>query len=110
MYQYCRFTYIYHLYIQASKRYLAVARSMKAYEDDRYSEWLENVETSLPVLLKKTVLTKPPIHQPSMPRSRTPASNVDSRAVSRMDFSYILPPSEPICCYSVCVCSVNDIC
>lgn len=69
---------------------------MKRYEDELYSQWLEKVEATLPHLLKRTVLTKPPsapIVQPPVP---TPVSGETSRTGSRpttvMDFSYIIPP------------------
>ena len=80
---------------QASKRYLAVARSMKQYEDELYSEWMDSVESTLPVLLKRTVLAKPPPVPTPLPRStaQTPVS-WDSRAPSRADYSHLLPPGE----------------
>ena len=80
-----------YMYTQASKRYLIVARSMKSYEDDLYTEWIETVEATLPDLLKRTVLCKPP---PPLSRSlaQTPASSYASRPVSRVDHSHIVPP------------------
>ena len=75
---------LYLLTMQASKKYLTVARSMKSYEDELYTGWLETVESTLPDLLKKTVLCKPP---PPLPRpaTQTPASDYTSRPVSRIE-------------------------
>ena len=80
---------IYYLYasfvcMQASKKYLTVARSMKSYEDELYQGWLETVESTLPELLKRTVLCKPP---PPLPRpgTQTPGSGYTSRPVSRIE-------------------------
>ncbi|NWJ04820.1 DYH10 protein, partial [Crypturellus undulatus] len=38
--------------------YLQVAKKMKEYEDQKYSQWREGTEQILPQLLKKTLLTK----------------------------------------------------
>ena len=88
---------------QASKRYLAVARSMKQYEDELYSEWKDGVENTLPVLLKRTVLAKPPPIPTPLPRStaQTPIS-WDSRATSRADYSHLLPPGEELAAWHRC--------
>ena len=85
---YCKITFL-----QASKRYLVVARAMKAYEDGMYQEWLETVEGTLPGLLKRTVLTKPPPTPLLLTAATTPLPG-DSRDASRLDFSHILPPRE----------------
>ena len=77
--------------LQASKHYLAVARSMKQYEQELYGEWLESVDATLPGLLKRTVLTKPPSIPFSLSVQHTPMPG-DSRSASRADYSHLLPP------------------
>ena len=82
---------------QASKRYLAVARSMKQYEDDLYENWYEVVGSILPGLLKKTVLIKPPsslvnsCHSLQHMESHSTGSRPQSKM---MDYSYLLPAGE----------------
>ncbi len=63
-----------------------MARSIKSYEDELYTDWIESVEATLPDLLKKTVLSKPP---PPVSHSSimTPASDSASRPVSRIEHS-----------------------
>ena len=40
---------------------------MKEYEDEKYEEWVENVENILPGLLKRNLLTTPlPPNTPGM--------------------------------------------
>ena len=70
--------------MQASRRYLAVARSMKQYEDALYEEWVESVGVILPNLLKRTVLTKPTAPTQSV---QSMESRAGSRAVSRADYT-----------------------
>ena len=93
--------------IQASKRYLSVARSMKRYEDELYEDWMDTVASILPGLLKKTVLTKPPTPAAtsssshsleSRVGSRTGARSAGSRPASRMTYSYLFPPALPTNC------------
>ena len=47
------------LSVQARAHYLSVAKKMKAYEDQLYELWRENVEGTLPALLKCNLLIKP---------------------------------------------------
>lgn len=63
---------------QANKKYLVIAKSMKQYDDDLYERWIQLVDTIIPELMKRTVLTKPP-----PPSSLTPLPHSDSRAPSR---------------------------
>ena len=69
---------------------------MKHYEDELYRQWLERVEATLPNLLKKTVLSKPPCTPTVRSSVQTPVSGDTSRTASRpatvMDFSHIIPP------------------
>ncbi len=71
---------------------------MKLYEDQIYESWLEVVTTSLPGLLKRTVLTKPPTALPIDSSLAQTLQRVESRAgsrpESRVDYSYLLPPGE----------------
>ncbi len=92
---------------------MAVARSMKRYEDELYEEWLETVASTLPGLLKRTVLTKPP-STPLAPSSshslnldsrtgsragsRAGSRSAGSRPASRMTYSYLFPPALPTNC------------
>ena len=77
---------------QASKHYLTVARSMKQYEDDMYTGWKVKMEETLPLLLKKTVLSKPPPTPLPASTVQTPMPG-DSRSTSQAaNYSYILPP------------------
>lgn len=82
---------------QASKRYLAVARSMKHYEDELYESWLDTVSATLPGLLKRTVLAKPPAHTAASSSSNSLhrlESWSGSRPGSRIDYSFLFPPSK----------------
>eukprot|EP00731_Ephydatia_muelleri_P035324 Em0114g8a len=79
---------------QANKKYLVIAKSMKQYDDDLYERWIQLVDTIIPELMKRTVLTKPP-----PPSSLTPLPHSDSRAPSRskdrelVQFIGPLPPN-----------------
>jgi len=42
--------------VQSRAKYLGVARQMKAYEDLLYERWRQQVEATLPTLLKKNLL------------------------------------------------------
>lgn len=63
---------------------------MKQYEDDLYESWIETVSATLPSLLKKTVLTKPP--PPQVIGVST--HSMGSRPTSRIDYSFMLPPGK----------------
>merc|ERR1712096_26157 len=43
---------------QARATYLSVARQMKQYEDAKYANWLKEVESTLPSLLRRNLLVK----------------------------------------------------
>ena len=45
---------------QSRAKYLDVAKQMKAYEDVLYEQWRQQVEATLPTLLKHNLLAKPP--------------------------------------------------
>jgi len=66
---------------------------MKQYEQELYGEWLESVDATLPGLLKRTVLTKPPTTPFPLSLQHTPIPG-DSRCTSRADYSHLLPPGE----------------
>ena len=42
-----------------TRKYVAVARIMKSYEDQKYTSWKEQVEASLMSYLKRNLLVKP---------------------------------------------------
>lgn len=65
---------------------MAVARSIKEYEDGLYKEWTESVNSSLPMLLKKPLLAIPEVIETS-----TPISRDLSRSGSRADHIMTLP-------------------
>ena len=70
---------------------------MKHYEDQLYESWLDTVAATLPGLLKKTVLTKPPSHAIGSSSSHSvsrPESHSASRPGSRIDYSFLFPPSK----------------
>ena len=106
---------------------------MKQYEDELYSQWLERVEATLPNLLKRTVLCKPPSTPTVQSSVHTPVSGDSSRTASRaatvMDFSHIIPPGTHFSLHQVLyhtcarvdnkereesvqrtICSVEDVC
>lgn len=70
---------------------------MKHYEDELYEEWLDAVSSTLPGLLKRTVLAKPPAI-PITPSSSHSLHALDSRTGSRppskSDYSFMFPPSK----------------
>ena len=71
---------------------------MKKYEDDMYTQWKVKMEEALPLLLKMTVLSKPP-PTPAPPSTVQTPMPGDSRSTSRAaNFSHILPPREPPYC------------
>ncbi len=41
-----------------TKKYVAVARKMKAYEEEKYAAWRANLENTLMTYLKKNLLIK----------------------------------------------------
>ena len=109
------FSFLFH---QASRHYLTVARSMKQYEDELYAQWIAKIEETLPLLLKKSILSKPPVPTP-LPAStvQTPMPE-DSRSTSRAaDYSHILPPGELLyvcihlfCAnFHVCMCDFSAV-
>ena len=51
--------YMHHYFPQARAKYLMVAKQMKAYEDQLYEQWKENVQAVLQTLLKRNLLIKP---------------------------------------------------
>lgn len=97
-----------YFFYQASKRYLTVARSMKRYEDEIYEDWLEAVASTLPGLLKKTVLAKPPATPIVLSSSHSLQrldSRTGSRPTSKLDYSYLFPPGKIVSC---CGTKIND--
>ena len=46
-------------FLQVTRKYVAVARIMKSYEDQKYASWKEQVEASLMSYLKRNLLVKP---------------------------------------------------
>ena len=67
---------------------------MKQYEDELYAQWIAGIEETLPLLLKKSVLSKPPPTPLPAATAQTPMPG-DSRSTSRAaDYSHILPPGE----------------
>ena len=58
------FTFIF--LIQTRAKYLSVGKSMKGYEDGKYEQWKDSVESTLPGLLKRNLLVKRHI-QPTAP-------------------------------------------
>ena len=44
---------------QVTRKYVAVARIMKSYEDQKYAVWKEQVEATLMSYLKRNLLVKP---------------------------------------------------
>jgi dynein heavy chain, axonemal len=44
---------------ETKAHYLTVAKQMKAYEDQKFSEWRVSVESILPIILNGNLLTKP---------------------------------------------------
>ena len=76
---------------------MAVARAMKRYEDELYEEWLDSVSATLPGLLKKTVLTKPPSAPLALASSHSLQhleSRSGTRPHSRAEYSYLFPPGN----------------
>ena len=45
--------------LQSRAKYLSVAKQMRAYEDQLYEQWRQQVEAALPSLLKRNLLAKP---------------------------------------------------
>lgn len=60
------------LSLQVKQRYLEVGRRMKEFEDRKYEQWKETTEQVLPLLMKKSLLTKVPHHTPLAPRCLGP--------------------------------------
>jgi dynein heavy chain len=82
----------------ASRHYLSVAREMKQFEDDVYTQWVAKMEETLPALLKRPILCKPPPTPAPASTAQTPLPG-DSRSASRAaDYSHILPPLLPANC------------
>ena len=72
-----------------------MARAMKHYEDELYEDWMDAVASTLPGLLKRTVLAKPPAATAASSSSHSLPhidSRPGSRPASRTDYSYIFPP------------------
>ena len=87
------------LFLQASKRYLTVARLIKEYEDTLYMQWIEISTANLPGLLKKPLLVKPDqvVESPSLSREI-------SRVSSRLDQPVPLPSCKICTCTKTCTC------
>lgn len=69
---------------------------MKSYEDDLYTGWFEMVEATLPDLLKKNVLCKPPctvLHSVS----HSPTSRYSPMHTSIKDKSLVMGPGTYVC-------------
>lgn len=45
-------------HLQTRTKYLTAGKNMKAFEDLKYEQWKENVENTLPGLLKRNLLVK----------------------------------------------------
>ena len=86
------------LFLQASKRYLTVARLIKEYEDTLYMQWIEISTANLPGLLKKPLLVKPDqvVESPSLSREI-------SRVSSRLDQPVPLPSCKICTCTKTCI-------
>ena len=91
---------------------------MKQYEEDMHAKWVARTEETLPNLLKRSILSKPPPTPIPASLAQTPLPG-DSRSASRAaDYSHILPPGEAMCilpvvlymyyvfvCVCMCVCA-----
>ena len=56
----CKILFSYNkTFLQMTRKYVAVARIMKSYEDQKYTSWKEQVEASLMSYLKRNLLVKP---------------------------------------------------
>ena len=51
---------------------------MKAYEDNLYEQWRENVESTLSQLLKRNLLVKPQERQPAVMQPATEQEDPDN--------------------------------
>lgn len=71
-----------------------VARGIKEYEDGLYHQWVETINSVLPSLLKRPLLTKPELLGAESPYRATPISREMSRVGSRLDHSLNLPSSR----------------
>jgi len=65
--------------VQSRAKYLTVAKQMKAYEDLLYEQWRQQVEATLPSLLKRNLLAKPGSVKPDTKAGETggEAENAD---------------------------------
>lgn len=61
---------------------------MKAYEDRLYEQWREQVEAILPSLLKRNVLVKPQIKEPSVAGEELGAEKSEAEAGNVQFFSF----------------------
>ncbi len=81
-----------------------VARAIKEYEDGLYNQWVDNINTTLPSLLKKPLLIKPElVGTAESPLRVTPISRDMSRIGSRLDHSLVLPSSKPLSLVYYCI-------
>ena len=77
---------------KARAKYLCVAKQMKAYEDQLYEQWRENVEAVLPALLKRNLLIKPSERQQQQDEHKDDAEAGEFLSSSS-------PKKRAVCCH-----------